>query len=85
MGTFRIEVQTVGGHGCERDVKDGGIVRGCKLPGCPDCMAREFVARLKAYGMLFDQLGSYARITHWPGTPQQVVDDLDTGVRKSSF
>ncbi len=94
MGTFRVEIQAVGGHGCQREIKDGGTVEGCGQPSCPDCITRDFVKRLKASGAYFsppvpgiDQPNAdgFARITHWPGTESAVVDDLLTGVRKGSF
>jgi hypothetical protein len=83
MGTFRIEIQAVGGHGCDRDRKDGEVVKGCGLSDCPDCQAREFVRRFALSGMFYSD--GYARLTHWPGTDTQVVDDLLTGIRKGNF
>lgn len=91
MGTFRVEVQAVGGHGCQREVKDGGVVTGCGQPSCPDCITREYVAKLKATGTSFSfgstdpNHSSYAKLTHWPGQEIAVVDDLLTGVRTGSF
>lgn len=90
MGTFRVEVQAVGGHGCQRDIKDGGTVDGCGQPGCPDCITREYIGKLKASGAYFhtgpdrDNSG-FATITHWPGQKGQVVDDLLTRIRTGSF
>lgn len=81
MGTFRVEVQGVGNHGCMREIGDGGVVIGCDRPGCPDCSAREFVRRLKRMG----STNLTATLTHWPGTDGQVVDDLITGERTGSF
>jgi hypothetical protein len=93
MGTFRIEIQAVGGHGCQREIKDGGHVQGCGLSGCPDCIARRAVEALQTAGVFFDlknnldnpDVANYARVTHWPGQPSAVVDDLLTGIRKGSF
>lgn len=31
MGDFRVTVNAVGGHGCERNVTDGGVVYGCRI------------------------------------------------------
>jgi hypothetical protein len=73
MGNFVVNVKAVGGHGCQRDIKDGGIVDGCGQPGCPDCLAREFVNKLKA------------TLTHWPATPTEVVDNLLSKIRKGNF
>ena len=82
MGNFNINVDAVGGHGCSRDVKDGEVVAiGCGQPGCPDCLARKFVAELKAQG----QIVNSARLTHWPGEKGQVIDDLLSGIREGSF
>lgn len=46
MGDFRIEVNATGGHGCQRELKDGASVKECGDPNCPDCIARRFVAEL---------------------------------------
>lgn len=88
MGDFLVTVHAVGGHGCERNLGDGETVIGCERPGCPDCMAREFVRRLKRSGATVNT----ARIDHWPPTPVevpppsgQVVDNLLTGLRTGSF
>ena len=81
MGQFRIEVTAVGGHGCQREIKDGGTVPGCGQPGCPDCAARQFVARLKAEGNNVEK----AELIHWPGQKDEVKDDLLTGIRSGSF
>jgi hypothetical protein len=85
MGNFRIEIDAVGGHGCQREVKDGGTVaESCGLAACPDCIARKFVAELKAAGV-FNYPPASAKLTHWPGTPGEVRDDLLTGIRSGSF
>lgn len=81
MGTFRVSVTAVGGHGCEREIGDGDKVLGCDRPGCPDCSAREFVRRLKRMGCTVNE----ATLEHWPGTESQVTDDLLTGVRAGKF
>lgn len=84
MGTFRVEVQGVGGHGCQRDIKDGRMVYGCQSMGCPDCITREFVETLKRKGMMA-MPDAKATFTHWPGEKGEVVDDLLTKVRKGNF
>lgn len=81
MGQFRIEITATGGHGCQRGVKDGGVVYGCGLIVCPDCSARQFVQKLLRDGAI--ELS--ATLTHWPGTPGQVVDNLVTGERTGQF
>ena len=80
MGQFKIEIVAVGGHGCQREIKDGGEVYGCGQLNCPDCRAREFVADMRRrYNV------ESASLTHWPGTQSQVVDDLVTRKRTGSF
>lgn len=82
MGMFRVEVQAVGGHGCQRQIKDGGQVQQfCGSTACPDCVAREFVRALKRTGAMVEK----AEIIHWPGTSTEVRDDMLSGVRKGSF
>jgi hypothetical protein len=90
MGTFRIEIQAVGNHGCQRAVKSFEKVEGCKQPGCVDCLAREFVEKLKASGAFFSETGDrngigYALLTHWPGGERTVTDNLLTGLRSGDF
>jgi hypothetical protein len=81
MGQFRIEITAVGGHGCQREVKDGGEVFGCgNTSYCPDCITRRFVEDLKA-----KMIVEAATFTHWPGTSTEVVDDLVTKIRKGNF
>lgn len=86
MGDFRIVVEALGGHGCQREKGDGETVIGCDRPGCPDCTAREMVRRLKRAGTQV----KVARIEHWPADlgydPEgQIVDNLLTGVRTGEF
>lgn len=84
MGNFRIEIDAVGGHGCDRAAKAGeklGPVPKNHTSTCPDCMARDFVDRLRAAGM-FGHGHDSATLTHWPGDPGEVVDDLLAGVRR---
>lgn len=81
MGVYRLVVEASGGHGCERQIKDGGKVFGCGRRDCPDCEAREFVQRLMAKG---NQV-RVAELRHWPETPQEVLDNLLTRERRGSF
>lgn len=87
MGDFRVTIEALGGHGCERDKGDGETVIGCERQGCPDCMAREFVRRLKRSGTTV----KLAQIRHWPADMPgyseagEVRDDLLTGVRSGNF
>lgn len=91
MGTFRVEIQGVGSHGCQREVKSGQKVEGCGQPGCPDCMARAFVKQLSDAGMMgtyaTEDPGSlvYAKFIHWPYGYGTVTDDLLTGIRNGDF
>lgn len=53
MGAFNINITGVGGHGCERKAKAGEKLHGrCGRFTCPDCMAYEFVQRMKQAGMI---------------------------------
>jgi hypothetical protein len=53
MGAFNINITGVGGHGCERKAKAGEKLHGrCGRFSCPDCLAYEFVQRLKQAGMV---------------------------------
>lgn len=81
MGQFIVRVDAVGGHGCERQVKDGETVEGCGRANCVDCITRDYVSKLRAVGTSFTE----ASLTHWPGLPSEVKDDLLTGVRHGSF
>ncbi len=88
MGNFVLEVEAVGGHGCQREVKDGGeIITPCG--GCPDCSFVAFVEELRKTCSV-----QRASITHWPGQSSSVVDvivptteggDKFKRVRKGSF
>jgi hypothetical protein len=89
VGMFRVEVQAVGGHGCQRNIKDGQQVQNfCGSVSCPDCITREYIRALKRAGACLDT-NMYpdvkALLTHWPGQTCEVQDNLLTGVRKGSF
>jgi hypothetical protein len=86
MGDYRITVEAVGGHGCSRKTKSGEKVEPCGQSYCPDCLAREFVARLGGVAT--------ATLEHWPvpgaaGTTRTEnpgpIDDLLTGIRSGEF
>jgi len=74
MGHFRITVNAVGGHGCERDVKDGGVVYGCGQQDCPDCLTARFLADMRRATCSIES----ATLQHWPGSKEEVVDTFDT-------
>lgn len=82
MGMHKIEITMVDGHGCDRNAKEGEPLVGCGRDGCPDCEATAFVKRFAARGS-FALPGTGATLTHWPDTPEEVVDDLVAGIRKS--
>jgi hypothetical protein len=94
MGDFRIVIEAVGGHGCNRTAKEGeGLGPPCVDAGCPDCAARAFVAELKAKGCSVQR----ATLTHWPihsdgqgeiarSKPRDIVDDVLAAKRiRNSF
>ena len=82
MGTFRVEIQAVGGHGQDRDNKTGENVDfNAGGDQTPDAIAKKFVDDLKAAGVNVES----AKIVHWPGTETEVTDDLLTGARVGNF
>jgi hypothetical protein len=72
MGDFRIEVNAIGGHGCQRNVKDGETVFGCGAMNCPDCLTAEYIAKLQRSGAHVKD----ATLTHWPGQASEVKDEF---------
>jgi hypothetical protein len=89
MGDFRIVIEAMGGHGCQRERGDGDHVVGCEQHGCPDCMTRELVRRMKRAGVSLHK----AELVHWPADMEgrnynkdsEVRDDLLTGLRSGRF
>ena len=82
MGDFRIEINGVGNHGCQRNVKSGETkLAACGQSGCVDCNAWQFVDTLKKSGNSITS----ATLMHWPQSGPQIVDDLQTGKRTGSF
>lgn len=91
MGDFRIIINGIGGHGQDRDKKNGEIVNFQKDPSSPDALAESFVKQLKEKGVNIED----ATIIHWPldnyggqlknGRSQQIADDLLTGKRTGNF
>lgn len=81
MGQFVFQLDAIGGHGCQRERGDGDFVVGCEQSHCTDCITREYVRRLKRTGAMINS----AKLVHWPGTKEQVVDDLVSGKRQSNF
>jgi len=87
MGKFRVIIEAVGNHGCQRDEQRADPqmdVVGCGQPTCTDCLAREFVNKLRAIGTNVTE----ATIHHWPGLTggdAEVVDNLLTQKRIGTF
>lgn len=72
MGNFRIIVEAVGGHGCQRAserVDQTKPIYWCMRQTCPDCIAREFAEKIHATCS-----DVKARILHWPDKDGNVVD-----------
>ena len=82
MGTFKIQITAVGGHGQDREVKEGEVVNFYKDGSTtPDALAKTFVEMLKAHGSSVEE----AKIVHWTEQESEVTDDLLIGVRKGNF
>ena len=73
MGQFRLEITAVGGHGCQREVRDGGTVHGCGRQGCPDC---EFASMICEFARRTGCSIQAAQQVHWPGTSNEVIDEV---------
>jgi hypothetical protein len=88
MGDFRIVINAVGGHGQDRDKKDGEVVNfSAESSLSPEALAEKFVKELKESGCSVQD----AKVIHWPidnypdQRTSQIEDDLVTGVRKGNF
>lgn len=82
MGQFKIEITAVGGHGADRDAKDGEKVNFYKEGSTsPDAIAKTIVEVMKHHGCNVES----ATLIHWPGSTSEVQDDLLSGVRKGNF
>lgn len=82
MGQYKIEITAAGGHGVDRDKKDGEEVDfGAEGHFSPDAIAHRVMKELERFGSQIDS----ATITHWPGEESEVVDNLFTGIRKGNF
>ena len=99
MGQFKIVIDAVGGHGQDREKKDGEIVD-FKNGGqyeTPESIAQSCVDTLKAHGVNVRS----AKVYHWPQLNEKgedvslipvdqsgnecITDDLITGIRKGQF
>jgi hypothetical protein len=84
MGNFRITINAVGGHGQDRNKKDGEIVDfdADRADGLsPEAIVKKAVEELQQHGNSVTE----ATVHHWPGSGNDVVDNLLTGKRKGNF
>lgn len=82
MGTFKIEITAVGGHGQDRSKKNGEVVNFYEGgENSPDAITKTLVEAMKFYGTNVEE----AKIIHWPGAEDEVTDDLLTGIRSGDF
>lgn len=80
MGQFNICITAIGPNGCDRKTLPGGKLYGrCGKLTCPDCLMFDFVQMLRMKGMTV----GIAKLTHYPGTAREVVDDVLVNERKS--
>lgn len=78
MGVFRIEIEAVGGHSCQRAPSNAGF-KGCGGDDCPDCSARMLVALLRMTNCFIMS----AKLIYRPGVEGSTTDDLLSGLRSS--
>ena len=77
MGNFKIVIEAVGGHGIQREVKQGETIDYAAAdPKEPDAMAAAFV---REFGRSNNVLS--AKLVHWPDS-SPIVDNLLTGKRE---
>lgn len=82
MGSFKIEISGLGNHCRDRNKAAGEVVDFFEdTRNTPDARARELVLRLQDQGV--QELK--ATITHWPASPEEISDDLVTGIRDRSI
>lgn len=82
MGTFRITIVATGGHGNDREKKHGATLELGMLPAdSVDRVAFDAVEKLKSLGCHVSE----GTLTHWPGSVNQVVDDVLNAKRLGSF
>lgn len=81
MGDYTLSIKAVGGHGCDREAREGERIKyslGCT---CPDCLFASFVDKLRESGNSI----YHATQVHWPDN-EAITDDVLNGVRvKGSF
>lgn len=82
MGTFKVEITAVGGHGVDRLKKNGETVDfNSDGPNSPDAITARYVQEMKQSGVNVE----VAVIRHWPDQPSEVKDNLLTGERTGNF
>lgn len=73
MGSFRIVINAVGGHGVDRTPKEGESVNFYKEGNTsPDAFAKQIVEVMRYHGIQIDS----AVLIHWPESESEVTDDL---------
>lgn len=88
MGDFSVSMRMVGGHGCDRQAREGDpLGPTCDSQSCPDCFFRKMVGLLVSKGMIPTGGKYHATMTHWPDDPDGgITDDLRANVRvRNSF
>jgi len=91
MGDFRIVIDTVGGHGQDRDKKDGEVVDFGE--NTPEGYFKKCIEEAISNGIISSD--TKAKVIHWPldnyggqlenNRSSQIVDDLLTCKRTGSF
>lgn len=89
MGDFRIVIDTVGGHGQDRDNEGGSPVNFGE--NTPEAYFKKCVEEAISKGIISSD--TKAKVIHWPtdnypesrNPEKQIVDDLLTGERTGSF
>lgn len=93
MGDFRIVIDAIGGHGQDREKKDGEVVDFTKINevfnsyNTPEQVTKDFIAGLRIIGCSVQS----AKIIHWPidnypdQRTTQIEDDLITCKRSGNF
>jgi hypothetical protein len=92
MGDFRIVIDTVGGHGQDREKKDGEIVEFGE--NTPEGFFKKCIEEAIEKGIISGS-DTKAKVIHWPldnyggqlenNRSKQIVDNLLTGKRTGEF
>lgn len=101
MGDFRVIIDAIGGHGQDRDKKDGEKVdfthegNGHHSTQTPEAIAQTLVLAMRGAGINIQG----AKVIHWPAdnypktdedpngreAGKEITDDLITGIRTNQF